>query len=329
MNSQEKFNKVYDRERGIIDEKLSGLLVQRQPASLYSPASYILDLSGKRLRPFLVLLAVKAGGGKYKDAYNAALAVEMLHSFTLVHDDIMDNADIRRGQMTLHKKYDLSTAILSGDVLLAVAYEYLLKDAKTNANAVIAEFTRGLIEVCEGQGLDKEFEARKKVGLDEYLVMITKKTAVLVETCCAIGALIAGADKKTVAGLRNFGLNVGIAFQIQDDLLDIIANEKEFGKKIGGDLIEGKKTFLLLTALKNARGKNLASIKRVINERGIPESEVILYKRIFEDTGAIEEAKRTIRIYTDKALKSLRVLPDSADKEIFHWLSDLLIKRTY
>ncbi len=329
MNPPEYFNKIYNRECRIIDEKLSGLLAAREPSSLYGPASYILDLSGKRLRPFLVLLAAKAAGAKYKEAYNAALAVEMLHSFTLVHDDIMDNADLRRGELTLHKKYDLSTAILSGDVLLAIAYEYLLKDAKKNAKEVIAEFTRGLIEVCEGQGLDKEFETRKKVSLQEYLLMITKKTAVLVETCCAIGALLAGADKKTVTGLRNFGLNIGIAFQIQDDLLDITGNEKEFGKKIGGDLIEGKKTFLLLTALRNARGQNLASIKRVINERGIPETEVLLYKQIFEDTGAIEEAKQTIKIFSDKALKSLRAFPDSQDKEIFFWLSDLLIKRAY
>jgi geranylgeranyl diphosphate synthase type II len=253
----------------------------------------------------------------------------MLHTFTLVHDDIMDNADIRRGEPTLHKKYDLSTAILAGDVLLAIAYEYLLKDAKLNPAKVTAQFTHGLIEVCEGQALDKEFESRKSVTIDEYLVMITKKTAVLVETCCAIGALLADADSKVLKGLKQFGLNLGIAFQIQDDLLDVVGNTKEFGKKIGGDLIEGKKTYPFLIALQNAKGKNLSALKKVIAQKGIPEADVPLYRKIYEEVGAIEASGKAIAGYTRKAVKSLNVLPASEDREILLWLSDLLIKRTY
>ncbi len=329
MSEKEKFLKIYNKERSLFDKKLTGILNKRKPESLYKPASYILGLSGKRLRPFLVLLSAKAAGGNYKSVGNAALALEMLHSFTLVHDDIMDNADLRRGELTLHKKYDLSAAILSGDVLLSIAYEYLLRDAKTNISSVVGHFTHSLIEVCEGQGLDKEFESRKQVSIAEYLVMITKKTAVMVETCCAIGALLAGADAKTVKCLKSFGLNLGIAFQIQDDLLDIIGNEKKFGKKIGGDLIEGKKTFLLLTALANAKGKNLSALKKVVANKGVPETEIPGYRTIYENVGAIAAAQSAIQRYTKKATKSLEALPDNEDREILFWLSNLLIQRTY
>jgi geranylgeranyl diphosphate synthase type II len=329
LNQNARYQEVYTRERRKIDEKLNKVCLGKNPVSLFEPVDYSLGLSGKRLRPFLVLLSAHAAGSSFSSVYNAALAVEMLHTFTLVHDDIMDNADLRRKFPTLHKKYDLSTAILAGDVLLAIAYQYLLKDAGADANRITAQFTHGLIEVCEGQALDKEFESRKSVSLDEYLIMITKKTAVLVETCCAIGAMLAGADMKVVNGLKRFGLNLGIAFQIQDDLLDIIGNEKEFGKKIGGDLIEGKKTYLFLTALHAAKGKNQKALQAVIKNKGVAPEQISMYRKIYEDVGAIDIAKRAIVHYTELAVNSLKVLPDSHDKKMFVWLSDLLIKRTY
>mgnify|MGYP001321793308 FL=1 len=241
-----KYVSFYDKERKNIDKKLAKALKGRSPFSLYDPASYILESSGKRLRPLLVLLSAKAVGGKIKNFYNAALSVEMLHNFTLVHDDIMDNADLRRGKLTIHKKYNLNTAILTGDILAAVAYEFLLKDCKVNAKQALDSFTKGLVEVCEGQSLDTEFETRKNVSLPEYIKMIEKKTAALARMCCELGAYLADGSKEDVKALSDYGKYLGIAFQIQDDLLDIMADKFEFGKRIGGDLMEGKKKFLFI-----------------------------------------------------------------------------------
>ena len=234
-NNQNKFVSLYERERKKIEVKLKAALHGREPKSLYTPAEYIIKSGGKRLRPLLVLLSTKAVGTKFSRAYNAAVAVELLHNFTLVHDDIMDNADKRRNLPTLHNKYDLSTAILSGDSLLSIAYESLLKDIpvgakanSTNSKAIINSFNKGLIEVCEGQSLDKEFELKANVTINDYLIMIQKKTAAMMEMCCNIGALIGGGTQKEIDALSNFGKNIGIAFQIQDDLLDIVGNENEF-----------------------------------------------------------------------------------------------------
>ncbi len=326
MNDQ-NYIVLYETERKKINHILSTALKNRKPVSLYEPGSYILNSGGKRLRPLLVLLSSQAVGGKFSDAYNAAAAVEMLHNFTLVHDDIMDNADKRRGRLTLHKKYDYNTAILTGDSLLSIAHEYLLKDCNGNAKEVISSFTHGLIEVCEGQSLDTDFELRKNVSLSEYIIMIKKKTAAMAEMCCKIGALLGGGTSSQVKALGNYGLNLGIAFQIQDDLLDISADEKEFGKTIGGDLIEGKKTFLFLEALEKSRGEDRKKLLRVIERKGIRRNQVPSYKMIYEKLGVLEDARREIKSYTNKALKSLAVL-DEKNKKIFKWLADSLIHRT-
>jgi geranylgeranyl diphosphate synthase type II len=319
--------KLYENERKKINQILSNALKNRKPASLYEPGSYILNSGGKRLRPLLVLLSAKAVGGKFQNAYNAAASVEMLHNFTLVHDDIMDNADKRRGRLTLHKKYDHNTAILAGDSLLSIAYEFLLKDCNGNAKEVISAFTHGLIEVCEGQSLDTDFELRKNVSLSEYIVMITKKTAAMAEMCCKIGALLGGGTNAQVSALAKYGLNLGIAFQIQDDLLDISADEKEFGKVIGGDLVEGKKTFLFLEALEKAKGVDKQKLLKVIERKGIRKNQVNTYKEIYEKLGVLDDARREIKSYTKKALRSINILDDE-NKKIFRWLADSLIHRT-
>ena len=318
---------LYETERKKINKILSSVLKKRKPASLYEPGSYILNSGGKRLRPLLVLLSSKAVGGNFKDAYNAAAAVEMLHNFTLVHDDIMDNADKRRGRLTLHKMYDNSTAILTGDSLLSIAYEYLLKDCNGSAKQVISSFTHGLIEVCEGQSLDTDFELRKNVSLSEYIVMIKKKTAAMAEMCCKIGALLGGGTKSQVNALGNYGLNLGIAFQIQDDLLDISADEKKFGKTIGGDLVEGKKTFLFLEALEKSRGEDRKKLKKVIENKGVRRNQVLNYKMIYEKLGVLDDARSEIRAYTQKALRSINLFNEE-NKKIFKWLADSLIHRT-
>ena len=322
-----KFYSIYERERKIVDKKLANAIKNRRPETLYSPASYILESTGKRLRPLLVILSANAVGSKSNKVYNAAIAVEMLHNFTLVHDDIMDNADLRRGNLTLHKKYNLNTAILAGDSLLAVAYEFLLKDCNTNAKLALDSFTKGLVEVCEGQSLDTEFEIRKNVSLDEYIEMISKKTAALAKMCCELGAYLSGGSKKDIKALSDYGKYLGIAFQIQDDLLDIIADKAEFGKRIGGDLMEGKKTFLFIEALEKAKGKDKIDLLKIIKNKGIRSNQISKYKSLYEKLGVIDDAKSAIINYTNKALRSIDKLSNQKEVGIFYWLADSLIKR--
>lgn len=327
----EKEKQIYKRknetERKKIDRKLKNLLSNRDPIQLYRPASYILESSGKRLRPLLVLYAAKASKGEFNKVYNAALAVELLHNFTLVHDDIMDKADLRRSRETLHKKYGLNTAILAGDSLLSVAYELLLKDCNLNAKRALGAFTTGLIEVCEGQSLDTDFESRKSVSIDEYIVMITKKTAMMLKMCCELGAILVNGKPSYIKALSDYGLNLGIAFQIQDDLLDIMGDEAKFGKKVGGDLIEGKKTFLFLKALEKAKGRDKSDLMKVINHKGIQYSEVDYYRSIYQKLGIIDDAGRAIQFYTNKSLRSIDKIQDKYSVGLFHWLADSLIKR--
>jgi geranylgeranyl diphosphate synthase type II len=326
-NNQKIFSTLYDRERRKIDTRLQNALKNRKPTSLYEPGAYIINSKGKRLRPLLVLLSTKAVGGNFKQAYNAAVAVELLHNFTLVHDDIMDNADKRRGRLTLHKKYNPNTAILAGDSLLSVAYEYLLKDCNGNAKNVIQSFTHGLIEVCEGQSMDTDFESKKNVMINDYITMIKKKTAAMSEMCCNIGASLGGGSKEEIKAVSKYGLNLGIAFQIQDDLLDITADEKVFGKSIGGDLVEGKKTYLFLKALENAQGEDKRILKKVSENKGITWKEVKKYKELYVKLGVLDQAEKEITSYTMRALSSLKILSDENQK-VFYWLADALIKRT-
>lgn len=322
------YEELYKKELQEFEKRISGFFAGRKPASLYDPCSYIMQGGGKRIRPFLVLISARSVGGKFKEAYNAAMAVELLHNFTLAHDDIMDNADIRRGRPTVHKKYDISTAILAGDNLVALAYESLLKDSHKNVHQVISVFTHGIIEVCEGQSLDKEFEIRKNVSLAEYKTMIYKKTAALAETCCAVGAYVGGGTKKQIAGLRDYGKYLGMAFQIQDDLLDITADQSKFGKKIGGDLIEGKKTYLFLKALELAKGKDKTMLLNVVKNKGIAESEVPAYRDLYMKLGVIDKARKEILNYTNKALKSVSGNSLREGQEILTWLAYTLINRS-
>ena len=322
-----KFLALYEKERSKVEERLKNALRNRKPDSLYKPAAYVLESGGKRLRPLLVLFSAKAAGGKFSKAYNAAVAVELLHNFTLVHDDIMDNADKRRGRPTLHKKYDLSTAILTGDSLLSVAYEYLMKDSGGNLKEVLDSFTHGLVEVCEGQSMDKDFELLNEVSIDDYIIMIQKKTAAMAEMCCIIGANIANASAQEIKALAGFGKNIGIAFQIQDDLLDISGNESEFGKLVGGDLVEGKKTYLFLKALERADGNDKRELLSVIERKGIKQDEILKFKELYCKLGVLDEAGREIIRYSNQALSLLKYLKKQEDRELFIWLADSLIKR--
>jgi len=326
-NKDDQYLKKYNKEAKKIDDRLSLLLEKHEPKSLYEPCSYILQSGGKHLRAYLVLLSTKAVGGKFAQSYNAALSVEILHNFTLVHDDIMDSAEKRRGRDTLHIKYDISTAILAGDSLIAVAYKNLLKDCVINTTQILNTFNESVIEICEGQSLDKEFEVRSDVAIEEYKNMIYKKTSALIQMCCSIGAQLGNGTKKDIKSLENYGKNLGMAFQLKDDLLDIIGEVKDFGKNVGGDLVEGKKTFLFLKALELASDDDKNNLLKVIKNKGIKKNEINKYKKIYEKLNVLEITNNEINKYTNLAIKSINNLENTEVKENFIWLANYLINR--
>jgi len=327
VNPERYFKSLYNLQQTRIEKILKNTLNERKPSSLYAPGAYILNNPGKRLRPLLVIFSANAVRGNYKNAYNAAAAVEILHNFTLVHDDIMDNADKRRGLLTVHKKYDINTAILVGDSLLSIAYELLLKDLTTQVKDVVTTFNNCVIRVCEGQSLDKEFELRKSVSIEEYLDMITKKTAAMTEMSCKIGAQIAGGSNAEIKGLSNYGKYLGIAFQIQDDLLDITGDENDFGKVIGGDLLEGKKTFVFLHALRLAKGKQKQELLGIIKNKGIKPYKIPHFRRIYENLGVLDLSRAEVRNYLKKAIDSLHSITNPMGKEMLVVLANSLLNR--
>jgi Geranylgeranyl pyrophosphate synthase len=328
-----KFYEKYISYKTRIDERLFNFIEKEHPKSLYEPLKYILSGGGKRIRPMLVLFCCEAVGGKFEDALDASIAMEILHNFTLVHDDIMDNADTRRGMETIHKKWDTSIAILAGDELIGLAYKSLLNTPAGDIREISKSFTDGIIEVCEGQSFDKEFEERRDVRLDEYLMMIEKKTSMLLVTCAEIGALIGNAPSETINSLKKYAGSIGLAFQIQDDMLDITADEKEFGKKIGGDLVEGKKTYLLLKAMELVnKPEDKAKIDFIIGNNGLKtrdEEAIGEIKRIYEEYGVIKDAHEAVEKYTTLAENYLNVLKNSEAKEMLVWFSRMLLGRSY
>ncbi len=297
------------------------------PDSLYAPIKYILLAGGKRIRPVIVILSCESLGGSREDAVNPALAVEIFHNFTLVHDDIMDNADIRRGLQTIHKKWDINTAILSGDAMFALAYKLLSQTNSARVKEIFDSFTQSAIEVCEGQSLDLDLETSFEVGIDDYIKMISKKTASLIKNSAKIGALIANGSDEQVQALENYGFNLGIAFQLMDDLLDVVADSVEFGKSIGSDIINGKRTFLLLKAMEKVRGKDKEIIEKVFAKDGLDLSIVAEVREIYFRYGIIDETQKMVRFYTDTAIKSIEALPDSEARSMLVWLANKLCER--
>jgi geranylgeranyl diphosphate synthase type II len=323
------YDRRYLRYKQMIDRSLERFVRLHEPRSLYGPLTYILEGGGKRIRPLLLLLSCEAVGGSVRDALEAAVAIEILHNFTLVHDDIMDNASSRRGRPTVHTKWDANVAILVGDELLALAYRALLNTETRKIREITKVFTEGVVEVCEGQAYDKEFETRRAVRVDAYLLMIEKKTAKMVAVATEIGALIGRGSDASIRALRRYGEHVGRAFQIQDDLLDVVADEREFGKAVGGDLIEGKKTYLLLEALSHAAGREKKMLQALVRNKGVPRRMVPAYRRIYYNTGAIDAARRRIEHDIGRARKELHRLPPSGAKSMLIWLTDKLLYRTF
>lgn len=297
------------------------------PNSLYEPIKYILLAGGKRIRPVIVILSCELLGGDRKDAINPALAVEIFHNFTLVHDDIMDNADIRRGLQTIHKRWDINTAILSGDAMFALAYKLLSQTNSKRIGEIFNSFAQSAIEVCEGQALDLELETSSEVSIGDYIKMISKKTASLIKNSAKIGALIADGSDEQIQALENYGFNLGIAFQLMDDLLDVVADSEEFGKSIGGDIINGKRTFLLLKAMERVEGKDREIIEKVFAKDGLDLSIVAEVREIYFRYGIIDETQKMVRFYTDVAIKSLESLPRSDSYSMLVWLANKLCER--
>lgn len=308
---------------------LSEKIITKEPVNLYEPITYILNLGGKRLRPVLVLMTTEIFGTSYKKALDAALAIEVFHNFSLVHDDIMDSAPLRRGKETVHERWDLNTGILSGDTMLINAYQLFESYEGPIFKELAQLFTKTAIQVCEGQQYDIDFESREDVEIEDYLKMIEFKTAVLVGASLQMGAIVAGAPEESKKALYEFGRLLGIAFQLQDDYLDAFGDPKTFGKQLGGDIIENKKTFLYLTALQKAEKADASQLEHLYSinpSDSIGKIEAI--KSIFKQSGASELTRKEIEKYTKKAFDVLDKidLPENK-KELLHKFGVSLMER--
>lgn len=283
---------------------------QNKPHALYEPINYIMKLGGKRIRPILSLMAYQLFKDDVEFALPAALAIETFHNFSLVHDDIMDEAPLRRGKPTVHTKYDSNTAILSGDVMLIYVYEYLMQYAThPNLGKILKTFNEVAIKVCEGQQYDMDFETREDVQLSEYLKMIEYKTAYLLVGALKIGALLANADQKDVEHTAAFGRNIGIAFQIQDDILDSFGDPAKFGKKVGGDIIQNKKTYLVLKTLEQADENTKSTLQHIMSSTTTDEAAKIQeVKSIFQEWNIPQLAEQKKQDYQDQAFKHLAAI---------------------
>ncbi|MFK5891263.1 MAG: polyprenyl synthetase family protein [Flavobacteriaceae bacterium] len=302
--------------------------IDKEPQNLYAPINYILNLGGKRLRPIMVLMACDLLGGDTKKALDAALAIEMFHNFSLIHDDIMDKAPIRRGEPTVHKKWDLNTGILSGDAMLILANTFFNSYSGTTYKNLQMLFNQTALEVCEGQQYDMDFESVPSVPLESYIKMITYKTAVLVAASLKMGAIIAQADEDNAKNLYNFGLNLGIAFQLQDDYLDIYATAN-FGKQQAGDILENKKTFLFLKTLElvNIEDKNI--LLNLYKTKGGSNNKVLQVKQLFDKYNVPKILQEEIAHYTNKSIESLNKMTLDTDKNDFlKTFSEDLMHRT-
>jgi geranylgeranyl diphosphate synthase, type II len=292
-----------------LEMHLQQLNYGQQPEELYQPISYIMQLGGKRIRPLLTLLAYSLFKEDYHKILTPASAVEVFHNFTLMHDDIMDEAPLRRGKPTVHEKWNANTAILSGDVMLVRAYDMLLKVEQTYLLECLQKFNRTAAEVCEGQQMDMNFETRDQVHEEEYLEMIRQKTAVLLGFSLQLGAILAGASQKDAQSLYDFGVNVGIGFQLKDDLLDVYADKSKFGKQVGGDIQANKKTFLLIKAKELATGEDAKNLEYWLEkEDADPQEKVTGITSIYDAYRIKEITEENMGSYFDKGFAQLKTL---------------------
>ena len=313
-----------------INKQLETLNWNRVPRELYLPIGYALESGGKRIRPALVLMACDLFGGTKDDAMGAALAVEVFHNFTLLHDDIMDNAETRRNRLTVHKKWNANTAILSGDAMMIKSYEFLENTPAHLWTKLFPIFTRTALEVCEGQQYDMNFETCEEVALDEYFNMIRLKTAVLLGAALQLGAIIGGASDDDAQHLYDFGIAIGIAFQLKDDYLDTFGDEKSFGKRIGGDIVCGKKTFLLINALTQSTNDDRLLIQNTLADKLMPDDQKIrTITAVYEKLEIPTLCEKAMSEYYNRALLALaKITGNKNEKQPFITLAQQLMGRT-
>ncbi|RYE25806.1 MAG: polyprenyl synthetase family protein [Sphingobacteriales bacterium] len=286
----------------LFEERLKELPFPQLPSGLYDPCRYFMELGGKRVRPVLCLMSNELFDDISEDAWHGAMGIELFHNFTLIHDDIMDKAPLRRGKETVHEKYGLTTAILSGDVLNIYAYDQLAK-IHANLSPILHLFNKTSIEVCEGQQWDMDFETRNNVGIEEYIHMITLKTSVLLACSLKMGALLGGATEGNASKLYEFGKNLGIAFQLQDDYLDAFGSAEKLGKQNGGDIIANKKTFLHLSAMNSANNLQRKEMEQVMLMEGVEKVPAML--NLFAATNADKACREAVQQYSDMAFQCL------------------------
>ncbi len=301
-----------------IEKSMERLHFAGEPANLYDPLNYILALGGKRMRPLLTLLGCDLFHGDIKKAVQPALGIEVFHNFTLMHDDIMDKAPLRRGQATVHQKWNEPTAILSGDLMLVKAYELMMKVDGVQMVKVLELFNQTAAGVCEGQQMDMDFESRDSVTVEEYIQMITLKTAVLLGCALKTGALVASAHENDAELLYDYGVNMGIGFQLMDDILDVYGDSAKVGKQVAGDILSDKKTWLLLKAFELAKGEELATLNRWIGQRDPAQAEakIAAVKEVYERLNIRTLATELSENYFLKAERLLEAIPVEKERKL-------------
>ncbi|HYK76222.1 MAG TPA: polyprenyl synthetase family protein [Daejeonella sp.] len=313
--------------QSLINQAVADTKYPESPAELYQPISYLMELGGKRLRPVSVLMACNLFTNDVDKALKAALGIEVFHNFTLMHDDIMDQAPLRRGQPTVHEKWNQNVAILSGDVMLVEAYKLMMQVEPAILPAVLTIFNDTAVGVCEGQQRDMNFEKRDEVSIEEYLQMICQKTAVLLGGALKIGALIGGSSETDADLLYQFGVNLGIAFQLHDDILDVYGDPEKFGKQVGGDILANKKTFMLISAKALANGPLAQELNNWLSHQNNPaNSKVQAVTAIYNQLGVRQLAEIEMRRYADKALQALQQVSvlESQKETLKNFALDLL-----
>jgi len=316
--------------QNLVNKAIADTKYTEQPAELYEPISYLMQLGGKRMRPVLVLISTELFGGNILKALDAAIGIELFHNFTLMHDDIMDKAPLRRGKPTVHAKWNESAAILSGDVMFVEAYKLMIKVDDAILREVLAIFSDTASGVCQGQQADMNFEKIDDVSLTEYLEMIRQKTAVLLAGSMQIGALIGGAAKEQAKLLYEFGENLGLAFQLQDDILDVYGNPEKFGKQVGGDILSNKKTFMLIKAKELAKGNTGSELDEWLKRSDDPSAKVNAVTLIYNLLEVRKLAEIEMEEYVNKALKALDLISvDHSKKQLLRGFAEQLLIREH
>jgi geranylgeranyl diphosphate synthase type II len=320
---------TFKKCQNIIEKRLVEIKLPAEPALLYDPVHYVLGLEAKRIRPCLTLIACNLFKDSVEESIYPALAIELFHNFTLLHDDIMDRSDLRRGQMTVHKKWNNNIAILSGDAMLIIAYDYLSQSPESVNPDIMAVFNKTALQVCEGQQYDMDFESAMEVTVEDYLKMIELKTSVLIAASLKIGAICGDAGKNDSDLLYQFGRNLGIAFQLQDDLLDVYADANVFGKSIGGDIVANKKTFLLINALTLAKGEMRANLTDWLNKEDYDRQEKIKAVTVIYNKLHIKELTRIKikELFRDAMLSLDRVSVSKERKKVLETFAQQLMNR--